>query len=204
MAASAYDAMYATLAGSGRKLERVNPNCPTAWRGAQHQRGPCDSEKKINRYRTSHSPPFHDPHPLITFCSPKMLSSQRINGGNSRPIHDDDDSEDEALASALAGALQDDEVYDDLESRAGTATISGDDIQQRLATAAQPLEFQATLGARFASYDNYCSLFHFILNSDGPVDLELPTVSDCGTLLRHFCGLGLGFGGGSWLIVGRK
>lgn len=39
------------------------------------------------------------------------------------------------------------------------------------------LEFQATLETKFASYDNYCSLFHFILNSDGPVDLEVPNVS---------------------------
>lgn len=111
-----------------------------------------------------------------------MLSSQRINGGNSRP-HDDDDTDEEALASTLAEALQaENEAYDDMEPRTGNTQISGDDIQQRLASAAQPLEFQATLGARFASYDNYCSLFHFILNSDGPVDLELPTVSGSGGL----------------------
>lgn len=28
---------------------------------------------------------------------------------------------------------------------------------------------------RFESYSNYCNLFNYILNSDGPVDLELPT-----------------------------
>lgn len=118
-----------------------------------------------------------------------MLSSQRINGGNSRPLHDDDDTEEEALILALTETQTDDDVYDDIEPRASNVQISGDDIQQRLASAAQPLEFQATLGARFASYDNYCSLFHFILNSDGPVDLELPTVS--GTLLLRFYGLSL-------------
>lgn len=126
-----------------------------------------------------------------------MLPSQRINGGNSRPLQDDDDSEDEVLASTLAEALNEDEVYDDLESRTGAVQISGDDIQQRLASAAQPLEFQATLGARFASYDNYCSLFHFILNSDGPVDLELPTVSRFCTLLQKIRGLGWW---GSWVL----
>lgn len=113
-------------------------------------------------------------------------------------MHDDDDSEDEALASTLVEALQaGDEVYDDMEPRTGNVQISGDDIQQRLASAAQPLEFQATLGARFASYDNYCSLFHFILNSDGPVDLELPTVSDSGALLRI-----VGRTSGTWRHLG--
>lgn len=98
---------------------------------------------------------------------------------------DDDDTDEEALASTLAEAIQaDEEAYDDMEPRTGNVQISGDDIQQRLASAAQPLELQATLGTRFASYDNYCSLFHFILNSDGPVDLELPTVSGSGALLR--------------------
>jgi translation initiation factor 3 subunit L len=51
-----------------------------------------------------------------------------------------------------------------------------DDIQSRLAAAAQPLDFSAPLEVKFASYDNYCSLFHFILNSEGPVDLEPPSV----------------------------
>src|SRR5690349_3368042 len=51
-----------------------------------------------------------------------------------------------------------------------------DDIQSRLAAAAQPLDFSASLEVKFQSYDSYCSLFHFILNSDGPVDLEPPSV----------------------------
>ncbi len=51
-----------------------------------------------------------------------------------------------------------------------------DDIQSRLAAAAQPLDYSASLEVKFQSYDNYCSLFHFILNSDGPVDLEPPSV----------------------------
>ena len=50
------------------------------------------------------------------------------------------------------------------------------DIQAQLQIAVTPLEYGATLDAKFASYDNYVSLFHYILNSDGPVDLDLPTV----------------------------
>src|SRR5215203_4955650 len=31
-----------------------------------------------------------------------------------------------------------------------------------------------TIEHRFHSYENYCDLFNYILNSDGPVSLELP------------------------------
>jgi translation initiation factor 3 subunit L len=57
-----------------------------------------------------------------------------------------------------------------------TALSSNQDIHAQLAAAATPLEFQATLETKFASYDNYCNLFHYILNSEGPVDLEVPNV----------------------------
>lgn len=102
-----------------------------------------------------------------------MLSSQ-LNGGHQGLINDSD-SDDEVLASTMAQAMQDehDDEYD--ENALGGYQVTGDDLQARLAAAATPLEYQAGLPARFASYDNYCSLFHFILNSDGPVDLELPT-----------------------------
>ncbi|KAA8898947.1 translation initiation factor 3 complex subunit L [Sphaerosporella brunnea] len=97
-----------------------------------------------------------------------------MNGGVSRLAHEDD-SDDEVLATTLVEAMQEDEGdYDDV-SVSGGIQVTGDDLQARLAAAATPLEFQAGLPARFQSYDNYCSLFHFILNSDGPVDLELPT-----------------------------
>ncbi len=67
----------------------------------------------------------------------------------------------------------------------GQAPI-GDDIQSRLLAAATPLEYQASLQTKFESYDNYCSLFHFILNNEaGPVDIEVPSVS------RSRCPLGL-------------
>ena len=67
-----------------------------------------------------------------------------------------------------------DEGFSELEraSSMGGAT----DIQAQLQAAATPLEYQATLETKFSSYDNYCNLFHFILNSDGPVDLEVPSV----------------------------
>lgn len=61
----------------------------------------------------------------------------------------------------------------------GGATGGGgpQDMQAQLAAAATPLEYGAALDTKFASYDNYCNLFHYILNSEGPVDLEVPTVS---------------------------
>lgn len=105
-----------------------------------------------------------------------MLSSQNFNGAARHIRSQDSDSDDEVLASALVEALPDDGVYDDAESGAGSLQLSGDNIQQRLSAAATPLDFQAPLQNRFDSYDNYCALFHFVLNSDGPVDLELPTV----------------------------
>ncbi|KAF2271783.1 uncharacterized protein EI97DRAFT_387143 [Westerdykella ornata] len=54
------------------------------------------------------------------------------------------------------------------------SVASNQDIQAQLHAAATPLEFQATLETKFASYDSYCNLFHYILNSEGPVDLEVP------------------------------
>lgn len=60
----------------------------------------------------------------------------------------------------------------------GRMPSSSQDIHAQLQAAATPLEFQATLETKFASYDNYCNLFHYILNSEGPVDLEVPNVRD--------------------------
>ncbi|KAF1932991.1 eukaryotic translation initiation factor 3 [Didymella exigua CBS 183.55] len=65
--------------------------------------------------------------------------------------------------------------YDGMEELDRMPSIgSNQDIHAQLQAAATPLEFQATLETKFASYDNYCNLFHYILNSDGPVDLEVP------------------------------
>lgn len=67
--------------------------------------------------------------------------------------------------------------YDGMEDLDRIPSIQGSqDIQMQLQAAATPLEFQATLETKFQSYDNYCNLFHYILNSEGPVDLEIPNV----------------------------
>ena len=85
----------------------------------------------------------------------------------------DDDVDDDAMAADYRDQAQYDGM-DDLDRV--TSMGSGHDIHAQLQAAATPLEFQATLETKFASYDNYCNLFHFILNSDGPVDLDIPSV----------------------------
>jgi translation initiation factor 3 subunit L len=93
-----------------------------------------------------------------------------------RAIDDDSDVEEEALVAEYKEQVQ----YDDGEELSQTNSLTmaqqTDDIQARLAQAAQPLDFSAPLEVKFQSYDAYCSLFHFILNSEGPVDLEPPSV----------------------------
>lgn len=93
-----------------------------------------------------------------------------------RGLDDESDVEEEALVADYQEQVQ----YEGMEELELVNSMSmaqqADDIQSRLAAAAQPLDFSAPLEIKFASYDNYCSLFHFILNSDGPVDLEPPSV----------------------------
>ena len=92
-------------------------------------------------------------------------------------LHDESDVEEEALVEDYREQVNNfDDGMDELDR---TSSIGGpaQDIQAQLAAAATPLEYQATLETKFASYDNYCSLFHYILNSEGPVDLEVPNVS---------------------------
>jgi translation initiation factor 3 subunit L len=92
-----------------------------------------------------------------------------------RAIDDDSDVEEEALVNEYREQVQ----YEDGEELEPVTSLSmaqqTDDIQSRLAAAAQPLDFSAPLETKFQSYDSYCSLFHFILNSEGPVDLEPPS-----------------------------
>ncbi|ORX99214.1 eukaryotic translation initiation factor 3 [Clohesyomyces aquaticus] len=84
---------------------------------------------------------------------------------------DESDVEEEALVNDYREQVQ----YDGMEDLDRMPSIaSNQDINAQLQAAATPLEFQATLETKFASYDNYCNLFHYILNSDGPVDLEVP------------------------------
>lgn len=95
------------------------------------------------------------------------------NGAPARAIDVDSDVEEEALVNDYREQVQ----YEDGEELSQTNSIpQTDDIQARLVQAAQPLDFSAPLEVKFQSYDSYCSLFHYILNSDGPVDLEPPSV----------------------------
>lgn len=92
----------------------------------------------------------------------------------SRNFQDGSDAGDEVMANEYREQVQ----FDGMEELDRMPSIgSNQDIHAQLQAAATPLEFQATLETKFASYDNYCNLFHYILNSDGPVDLEVPNVS---------------------------
>lgn len=92
-----------------------------------------------------------------------------------RAPQDESDAEEEALAEDYREQLQFDDGLDEIERNA-TLSAGIQDIYAQLTAAATPLEFQATLDTKFASYDNYCSLFHYILNSDGPVELDVQSV----------------------------
>lgn len=93
-------------------------------------------------------------------------------------LNDESDLEEEALANDYKEQVQFDDELSDLDRVNSLGAGShAQDMQAQLAAAATPLEYQATLETKFASYDNYCSLFHYILNSDGPVDLDPPSVS---------------------------
>jgi translation initiation factor 3 subunit L len=95
-----------------------------------------------------------------------------------RAPEDESDAEEDALVDDYKEQVRyaQDGGLDELDRTASLGQGGNQDIHAQLAAAATPLEFQATLETKFASYDNYCSLFHFILNSEGPVDLEVPSV----------------------------
>jgi translation initiation factor 3 subunit L len=95
----------------------------------------------------------------------------------SRAMRDDSDAEEEALVADYKEQVQYEDGMEELEQASSLNMASqADDIQAKLAAAAQPLDFSAPLEVKFQSYDSYCSLFHYILNSEGPVDLEPPSV----------------------------
>jgi len=90
----------------------------------------------------------------------------------SAQLRNDDDSDEEALANDYREQSSYQEgQYDDLENAGGAQQ----DLHAQLQQAATPLEYGATLETKMQSYDSYCNLFHFILNSDGPVDVEVPS-----------------------------
>lgn len=100
-----------------------------------------------------------------------------------RGIDDTSDAEEEALANDYKEQIGygDGEDYDLDRSMSLGAGPGPQDLHAQLVAAAQPLEYQATLETKVASYDQYCNLFHFILNSEGPVDIEVPSVSTTST-----------------------
>lgn len=96
---------------------------------------------------------------------------------NTRNLNDESDVEEEALVNDYREQVNFDDGMSELDRTTSLGAASQtQDLQAQLAAAATPLEYQATLETKFASYDNYCSLFHYILNSDGPVELEAPSV----------------------------
>lgn len=92
-------------------------------------------------------------------------------------IDDDSDVEEEALADDYREQVtyEDGEGDYDLD-RSVSLGAGPQDIQAQLAAAAQPLEYGASIEVKIQSYDSYCALFHYILNSEGPVDMEVPSV----------------------------
>jgi len=115
---------------------------------------------------------------------------------NARPnLNDEFDAEEEAMVNDYREQVNFDDSMSELDRTTSLSGSQAQDLQAQLAAAATPLEYQATLETKFASYDNYCSLFHYILNSEGPVDLELPSVgypllsSDCLRTMTEKAGL---------------
>ncbi|EEY20829.1 eukaryotic translation initiation factor 3 [Verticillium alfalfae VaMs.102] len=87
--------------------------------------------------------------------------------GDRRNVGDDSDVEEEALVADYKEQVQYEDGAELEQVNSMTMAQQTDDIQSRLAAAAQPLDFSAPLEVKFQSYDAYCSLFHFILNSEG-------------------------------------
>ncbi len=96
-------------------------------------------------------------------------------------LGDESDQEEDTLVNDYQEQVQFDDGFGEMDPTSMGGGGGGgqlQDMQAQLAAAATPLEYQATLETKFNSYDNYCSLFHYILNSEGgPVDLEVPSVS---------------------------
>lgn len=99
----------------------------------------------------------------------------QANGQPHRGEPDDSDGDEEGMANEYREQMQYGEDGIDQDD-IGYASMQPD-IQSQLQAAVTPLEYGAGLDVKMASYDNYVSLFHYILNSEGPVDLDLPSVS---------------------------
>jgi translation initiation factor 3 subunit L len=110
------------------------------------------------------------------------MSGYQNGAAPARAMDNDSDVEEEVMVAEYHEQQVEYEDGEDLEQVSSlTMAQQADDIQARLVQAAQPLEFSAPLEIKFQSYDNYCSLFHFILNSDeGPLEVKPPSVSRIG------------------------
>lgn len=98
-------------------------------------------------------------------------------GAPERTMEDESDVEEEALANDYREQVGFDDGEDYDLDRSASMGASSQDLHAQLVAAAQPLEYQAPLEVKIQSYDSYCNLFHFVLNSEGPVDIEVPSVS---------------------------
>jgi len=106
------------------------------------------------------------------------MASKRIE-------EDASDAEEEALVNNYQEQVQYEDGMDDLD-RVASYGNNVPDMQAQLVMAAQPLEYQASIDVKLASYDNYCNLFHFILNSEGPVDLDAPSANWAWEVIDEF------------------
>ena len=102
--------------------------------------------------------------------------AQYQQGAAQAPIDDDSDVEEEALANDYREQVGYEDGLDEYDLDRSTSLGGTQDLQAQLAAAATPLEYGASIELKIQSYDSYCNLFHFILNSDGPVDIEVPSV----------------------------
>ena len=106
-----------------------------------------------------------------------MYQSQKTpyRGEDAQKIADDaSDQDEEAMVNDYREQVEFNDGMDDSER--GTMG-SMPDMQANLVAAATPLEQHASLQTKLESYDSYCNLFHFVLNSEGPVDVDVPSVS---------------------------
>lgn len=140
--------------------------------------GPSGYKRKASTLE--HLPRARDKH---TNTIPYSMSlSQRepyTSADRSKVTENESDKEEEAMVEDYKEQVHFDDGMSELARTGsyGGQTGGAQDMQAQLAAAATPLEYGAALDTKFASYDNYCNLFHYILNSEGPVDLEVPTVS---------------------------
>jgi RNA polymerase I-associated factor PAF67 len=129
---------------------------------------------------------FDKRRPLGYFNAIAMSLKNPFTQSAMRAPEDESDAEEDALVNDYKEQVRyDHEGLEEMEKTSNAVIHGGHDIAAQAAAAATPLEYQATLEAKFASYDNYCSLFHYILNSEGPVDLEVPSV--CPMFVERHC-----------------